>query len=551
MGRGIACPANAANVYVNAAATGGNTGVDWANAYTSLTSAMPGSSGDVIHVAEGTYSPGVLTTSTFSPGSGVTMLGGYSALNSAGIPRNPTVFRTILDADVNGDDIVYDLKFNTDEYLVQNAIANERKDNNNNLIFITSGTSGQTIDGFILIGGTEKVAGGGSGGGGIQISEGCSNITIRNCQFLRNMAYVDSNGGAGIMAVTANNLLVEDCYFYGNACDWCKGAAINCYTNVGTAPCTYTINRCVFEGNANMQDYFGGILYFQYRFAATVKDCLFIDNGGSTNSNIIATDARYAMDQSLDITNCAFIGNRVVNRSTIYLYTRIAAPNVWNTSVKNCLFLKNASGITSPLITGVGRGTAIQMRPGSATAIWNMSVTNCTIADNQDLSEEQPALWLVLDPDMPNPTTLTIKNNIIWNNKGLNGSPSFGGWDPSLPGTLTVNYNCISTSDPNDYLPAGSVGNMMADPQFVNPAIGDYHLTSTSPCIDKGDPASAYANEPKWLNGCRVNMGAYGNTKEAATTTTCVALTADTNGDCRVNNADLLTLRGQWLKTCP
>jgi len=46
-------------------------------------------------------------------------------------------------------------------------------------------------------------------------------------------------------------------------------------------------------------------------------------------------------------------------------------------------------------------------------------------------------------------------------------------------------------------------------------------------------------------------MGAYGNTKEAATTTTCVALTADTNGDCRVNNADLLTLRGQWLKTCP
>jgi len=46
-------------------------------------------------------------------------------------------------------------------------------------------------------------------------------------------------------------------------------------------------------------------------------------------------------------------------------------------------------------------------------------------------------------------------------------------------------------------------------------------------------------------------MGAYGNTKEAATTATCVALSADITGDCKVNTADLLQLRTQWLKTCP
>ena len=36
-----------------------------------------------------------------------------------------------------------------------------------------------------------------------------------------------------------------------------------------------------------------------------------------------------------------------------------------------------------------------------------------------------------------------------------------------------------------------------------------------SPCIDAGDPKSEYKNEPK-PNGGRVNMGAYGNTKEAS-----------------------------------
>lgn len=66
------------------------------------------------------------------------------------------------------------------------------------------------------------------------------------------------------------------------------------------------------------------------------------------------------------------------------------------------------------------------------------------------------------------------------------------------------------------------------DPLFVGG--GDYHLqsaggrwngsawvadTGTSHCIDAGDPASAYANEPA-PNGGRINLGCYGNTAEAS-----------------------------------
>lgn len=71
---------------------------------------------------------------------------------------------------------------------------------------------------------------------------------------------------------------------------------------------------------------------------------------------------------------------------------------------------------------------------------------------------------------------------------------------------------------------------MSRDPLFVSPATGDFHLrstggswhegswladTATSPCIDAGDPSCANLDEPP-PNGGRVNMGAFGGTREAS-----------------------------------
>jgi len=53
------------------------------------------------------------------------------------------------------------------------------------------------------------------------------------------------------------------------------------------------------------------------------------------------------------------------------------------------------------------------------------------------------------------------------------------------------------------------------DPKFANPSSAVVTLLPNSPCIDTGDPASEYASEPD-PNGCQANMGAYGNTEEAA-----------------------------------
>ncbi|MDP2898533.1 MAG: right-handed parallel beta-helix repeat-containing protein [bacterium] len=96
----------------------------------------------------------------------------------------------------------------------------------------------------------------------------------------------------------------------------------------------------------------------------------------------------------------------------------------------------------------------------------------------------------------------TIRNCIIWGNWPL---PAGG----QLWGCTEPSYCCIQ-----DWT-GGGAGNIPFNPHFVDAEKGDFHLRSWSPCVDAGDPASAFSEEPQ-PNGGRVNMGAYGNTPEAA-----------------------------------
>jgi hypothetical protein len=109
-----------------------------------------------------------------------------------------------------------------------------------------------------------------------------------------------------------------------------------------------------------------------------------------------------------------------------------------------------------------------------------------------------------------------LSNCILWNNSPdqihLSGSAA-----------PAVSYCDIEGGWPG-------AGNINADPLFVASNLNNFHLQSTvgsyaygfwlqgsadSPCIDAGDPAADYSQEPE-PNGDRVNLGAYGNTPQAS-----------------------------------
>ncbi|MBN2593106.1 MAG: right-handed parallel beta-helix repeat-containing protein, partial [Sedimentisphaerales bacterium] len=212
----------------------------------------------------------------------------------------------------------------------------------------------------------------------------------------------------------------------------------------------------------------------------TITDCVIT---GNNNAGI-----KLFSGGSPTITNCSIVANsgagiemhpRKAARFTFYNYPQIS----------NSIIAKN-------MLRGIFGGVP--------------EITNCTIVEN---------LGGGIYGSRP-----TVTNSIIY----FNGNAI-------TESTATITYSDVQGSWPG-------LGNIDADPLFASlywissnsTEAGDYHLKSqagrwdpdsqtwvqdnaTSPCIDKGDPASAVGEEPA-PNGGVVNMGAYGGTEQASMT---------------------------------
>ena len=126
-------------------------------------------------------------------------------------------------------------------------------------------------------------------------------------------------------------------------------------------------------------------------------------------------------------------------------------------------------------------------------------VLNNTISDNS-ADREGGGLWRCY---------ALIANCIIWGNSALSGRQLY---DCSIP-----SYSCVQ-----DWT-GGGTGNISADPRFVDPSNGDYHLQSDSPCVDAGYPHFSLADYVADIDGeCRlvgssVDMGSdeYGSSLDS------------------------------------
>jgi hypothetical protein len=163
----------------------------------------------------------------------------------------------------------------------------------------------------------------------------------------------------------------------------------------------------------------------------------------------------------------------------------------------------------------IARNYANVVGGGIANVASSPSIQNNTIFYNRP-----SALYLesALMDYLGNVQPASITNNILWKNEIHMA-------EDASPEEFEIRFNDVQGGWNGE-------GNIDKDPLFANADADDYHLKSqagrwdpvgktwlvdtvTSPCIDAGDPASAFAKEPV-PNGQRVNMGADGGTEQAS-----------------------------------
>ncbi len=295
-----------AQVYVKSDASGTNNGSSWANAYTSLQTALTNTTSGAVWVAAGTYKPSSASASFTVPG-GVSIYGGFVGTETSLGQRNPITNVTRLSGDIDGNDIA-------------GNFATGRADNAAHVVSVAAAqTAAAVIDGFTIAGGNTAT---GTGGG--VFAE--STVTVRNCNLNNNYA---NFGSAIYLATPAANSQILSSELSGNLG---VGAL---YLN---AVATVDVDSCSFNANTN-------------NIGTTNASAIFILN--STN---------------VTLSNSELTGNSAPRAGALY-YDTDGLPNVTNADnfvVTNCLFLNN---INTSAATPLGVGGAMRCVNGSYSLI--------------------------------------------------------------------------------------------------------------------------------------------------------------------------------------
>jgi hypothetical protein len=320
--------------------------------------------------------------------------------------------------------------------------------------------------------------------------DGQGSPTLKNCTFNTNSAVY----GAGMSNWQSSPTLT--------GCTFTENSAIRFGAGMyNEADCSPTLTNCIFNDNSAVDSYgiwgIGGGMYNDANCSPTLKNCTFSGNLAGRGAGMCNKGSQ-AGQSTPTLANCTFKANSAGYGGGIYnedILERNSGP-----ILKNCSFSGNYGG----------SGGGMNNYRSSPT------LTNCTFTGN---SAYYPGGGIYNRQSSP-----TLTNCILWGDTPT----EIVEYDNS---TVAITYCDIQGAWTGE-------GNIDADPCFVDAGYwgpngtpdypwddvwieGDYHLLTSSPCIDAGDPNYvAGPNEtdldgkPRVLDGDNdglavVDMGAY------------------------------------------
>lgn len=288
-------------------------------------------------------------------------------------------------------------------------------------------------------------------------------VTIRACVIedhhslgLQGLA-ADAGHGIFVEEVGANSLIV-DCVVRDNEGSGVEGPV--------------DISRCVISGNLE-----SGVVA-----PRNLRECRIINNVGPQGGGVrLGHNLVFGMETQV-IDRCDISSNHATNGGGV------SGGGGMGVLIQNSRIVGNTA-------SAAGGGIHFYVLNSSKLfSVANAWVRNCVIADNVALGGGGAWLYALAystpfsgltsferctisgnTPDgvYMNSPTRVLKNCVVWNQP--NAVTGFG--------TLTITYTDFEGGHPG-------MGNFNLDPQFVDPANQDYHLRSTSPCIDVGNGTS-------------------------------------------------------------
>ncbi|MCF7918947.1 MAG: T9SS type A sorting domain-containing protein [Candidatus Cloacimonetes bacterium] len=325
---------------------------------------------------------------------------------------------------------------------------------------------------FDLVGVGEVVIAGGEANQGIKIPSGNPAITGLSTivGFIIKDCYANYGGGISIIN---RNVNIADCIIEDNSSD-SDGGGI--YFSGDDGYILFIENSDIHD---NVSEGSGGGIYFSGTGSdeLLLKDSQIYNNICEGFGGGIFVSGADGYLSPVNFDELSIYGNTAVNGEEdgagggIY-GTFLTQPQ--NYKFDNLLIYENSADVH-----------------GGGINLFNLNtgfLLNClTVVNNQSDSQECAGIYI-------NEVNITVSNSIVYGNECLQYNPV------QIPGGNTVRYCDVEggyTTGP------GTIGNIDADPDFIDSASDDYRLEDYSICIDMGDTDSDF-NDP---DNSRADMG--------------------------------------------